>query len=298
MIHKPCKICSSENWITAYEGKVRHGAFGQSVPGKIFQCTTCGVEYLTPIISDLKSYYQSDAYRKDIGEVPDPQEFFKAHDQEQFLKYHLLADIPLRNRVIADVGSAAGSFLDGVSGFASTTIAIEPANFYHDSLKQRGHLVYPDTSSAIPEWGGRVDLAVCFSVIEHIEDPVKFLQDIYTLLSENGCLLISTPNRRDILLELGCSEYRSFFYRTAHIYYFDEKSLGVAAETAGFKGFEAKFVHRFNYANFIEWLRSGKPSGNQGNTVLGPAFDRVWQGALEEKGVSDYLYAYLRKQND
>jgi hypothetical protein len=94
-------------------------------------------------------------------------------------------------------------------------------------------------------------------------------------------------------MELGGNEYASFFYRTVHIYYFEEKSLRWAAEAAGYSTFRPRYLHRFNFANFVGWLKQGKPSGNQGDSSLGPGFDRLWQGILEERGVADYLYAYL-----
>ena len=264
--------------------------------GVVYRCARCGVTFLPPVIEDLKDYYQSGVYREDVGESPDAAEFFKLHDTEQLGKYGLLKGLPLRGKVIADVGCAGGSFLDGVRGFASVTIGIEPTVAYHDSLQQRGHIVYPDMTNALLEWRGRVHLVVCFSVIEHVEQPVGLLRDIRTLLAEGGCLLLSTPNQRDILLELGCEAYRGFFYRTAHVHYFDEISLRTAANAAGISSLEAKYIHRFNYANFIGWLRDKKPTGNKGQTVLGTAFDRRWQAVLEERGLADYLYAYMYVQ--
>ena len=290
-----CKICGCHQWSKHYEGRVRHGKFGRYVDGIVWRCTQCGVSYLPPLQEDLVQYYQSDAYRTDLGEKADVESFFALHDREQFDKYPLLADIPLRGKVVADVGCAAGSFLDGVRGFAATTIGIEPATFYHDSLQQRGHAVYADIQDALPEWGGRVDFVTFFSVIEHLAEPAEMLRNIRALLAEGGQALVSTPNLRDILLELGGEPYQSFFYRTVHTYYFDEAALRAAAQIAGLSTVAVRYVHRFNFANFTGWLRDQKPTGNQHITSLGTSFDQLWRMSLETNGVADYLYMYLSR---
>ncbi len=289
-----CKICGSGVWTQLYTGPIRQGKFGRAVPGIVWRCEQCGTGYLPPLARDLEQYYQSDAYRTDVGETADVASFFALHDAEQFPKYGLLAGLAPRSKVIADVGCAAGSFLDGLRGFAAETIGIEPATFYHDSLRQRHHLVYPSTSDALHDWQGRVDLVTCFSVIEHVVDPVGLLRELRALLAEGGQALISTPNARDILLQLGGDSYRSFFYRTVHLYYFDEDALRAAAQAAGFAHGEARYVHRFNFANFAGWLREQKPTGNEGSTPLGAAFDQLWRGALEANGAADYLYMFVR----
>lgn len=291
---EPCKICHSQDQVIAYEGPVRSGTYGKTTLGTVYRCSTCGVEYLPTTIRNLGTYYKEGAYRDDVGESPDIANYFKLHDDEQLGKYALLEGFPLRGQTIADVGCAGGSFLDGLSGFTSQTIGIEPAVAYHNSLKARGHLVYADISDTLREWRGRVNIVTCFSVIEHVKDPVALLQDIRELLAVGGVALLSTPNRDDILLSLNVEAYRSFYYRTAHIYYFNQESLRHAADMAGFPSFVAKYMHRFNFANFLGWLQEGAPVGNRKTTAMGSSFDRMWKVKLETSGVADYLYAYLR----
>jgi SAM-dependent methyltransferase len=291
---KACPICHTNDWYIGYDGPIRCGRFNNLIDAAVYRCAGCDVEYLPPVVEDLSSYYQSGEYRSDIGEAPDISNYFQLHDREQFAKYALVENIPVRNRAIADVGCGGGSFLDGMQGFAARAIAIEPAVAYHASLKQRGYTVYSDTVSAVTELRNGIDFITCFSVIEHVEDPLLLLKEMRTLLAHDGCLLLSTPNRHDILLQLECIPYRSFFYRTAHVFYFTAASLCRAATEAGYSECRIQYVHRFNYANFVGWLRDGHPTGNKGQTILGSTFDRVWQATLEANGATDYLYAFLR----
>jgi SAM-dependent methyltransferase len=289
-----CGICGASEWMVAYDGPIRDGVFGRDRPGTVMRCGGCGVEVLTSPDRSAAAYYADGTYRADVGEGADAASFFERHDHEQFPRLAMLEQIPLRGRVVADVGAAGGSFLDGVRGFAEATIAIEPDRNYHESLKARGHRVFADTRAALADAKGRVDLAVCFSVIEHLDDPVALLADIRGLLAPSGVALVSTPNRDDVLLGAGCDAYRRFFYRVVHRYYFEAGSVRQAAQRAGFNSCQLVYKHRFPFSNFIAWLAEHRPAGRSAPSPLGDSFDRTWIAALEQSGRADYLYAFLR----
>jgi SAM-dependent methyltransferase len=288
-----CRICGAANWAVKYSGPIRDGAFGTYTDASVYQCNNCGVGVLPGAAGFDPAFYTGTDYRERVGEEPDPQSYFRVHDREQFVRYPLFEHVPVRDRTVADIGCAGGSFLDGLGGFAAATIGVEPAVSYHASLRQRGHHVFSSVAEAAKEWGSKVDVAVCFSVIEHVPDPIEFLRDIRALLAPAGRLLVSTPNTRDILLEVGCQAYRQFFYRSVHTYYFDAASLKAAGAAAGFPYFEPIYIHRFNFANFVNWLSQHKPTSNTGPSLLGRGFDRTWKAELEQNGHADYLYAWF-----
>lgn len=292
-MNESCPICGSTEWKAEYKGPVRDGVFGKYDNGTVWTCSGCGVSHLPPRQTNLEDYYQSDEYREDVGEQADPHDYFSRHDDEQFDKARFLKGTSFRGKVIADIGCAGGSFLDVAKGLAEASIAIEPGKSYHASLKERGHRVYGSLESAAEEWEGKVDVAVCFSVIEHVSDPVEFLAGIRRLLKSDGVLVLSTPNHRDALLEFSGNPYRSFFYRWVHPWYFDEDCLRSASSKCGMT-FEPHYVQRFSFANFAAWLREGKPTGNGHDAALGPVFDDVWKSTLEAQKKSDYLYGFCR----
>jgi 2-polyprenyl-3-methyl-5-hydroxy-6-metoxy-1,4-benzoquinol methylase len=198
----------------------------------------------------------------------------------------------LRGRVVVDFGAGAGAFLDTVAGMAAATIAIEPSRAFRDEIHRKGHVVFESGSQVSSEWLGRADLAVCFSVVEHVEDPAGLLREIRATLKPGGRALVSTPNRCDWLMDLLPDCYPAFFYRQVHRWYFDAGSLVRLGESAGFARVEPFFVHRFDLSNFLVWLRDRRPSGLGHLEIPGP-LSAAFVATLEASGRADYLYAWL-----
>lgn len=285
-----CAVCASADAAVSYAGPVRKGVFGQFLDGIVRQCRRCGLEWLVSDEALALDQYKSGEYRERVGEQANAEHFFALHDREQFDKLGHVRDVLTRGAVVADVGCAAGSFLDFVRGVAGRTIAVEPATAYHESLRDRGHEVYVTANEA----GARdVDLATSFSVIEHVDDPLAFVRDMRAMLKPGGWAVLSTPNRRDLLMTHGPAEYKSFFYRQVHRYYFDADALRAVMSGAGFVDIRVEYMHRFGFGNFVAWLREARPAGPQPSPLADP-FDAVWRATLEAQGVSDYLYVVAR----
>ncbi len=285
-----CRICQGADWEELYRGLIRQGRFGNSTSTDrlVYRCKVCDSGWLEGTPVD----YESDAYRESVDEGAGVADFHRAHDGEQAEKLALLGTNQLRGHCIMDIGCGAGSFLDLMRGMAGATVAVEPMRAYHATLQAHGHAVFPYTSEVSREWQGKVDLATCFSVIEHLEDPVRVLAEIRGLLAPGGRLLVSTPNRHDWLLELLPVDYPKFFYRVVHRWYFSAESLRRLGAAAGFARVEPFFHHRFDLGNFLLWLRDRRPSG-RGKVPAEPVLDASFRASLCASGRSDYLYAWM-----
>lgn len=285
-----CPICAAGKTDVVYTGPIRMGRFGdvsdQAFP--VCHCPACDTAWLDETFFD----YAAADYRERVDGDASIERYHAVHDAEQARALVEVGTGGLRDRVVADVGCGGGSFLDLARGLAAETIAIEPARNYHDELRCKGHRLFPDVASALAETAGCVDVAVCFSVIEHIEHPVAFLTEIRKLLRPGGRLVISTPNRQDWLLGLLPAEYGAFFYRAAHRWYLTESSLREIGTRAGFAGIEVRARHRFGLSNLLLWLRDRRPTG-QGAVPVPPALDTAFIGAMNAAGCADYLYAEL-----
>jgi SAM-dependent methyltransferase len=273
-----------------YHGPIRRGRFGDfsGEPRAIWSCAHCGAAWLD---AEHGRDYSSDHYRILVDGDANPATYYRLHDGEQAEKLRLVGTDQVRGKIVADFGAGGGSFLDLVSGMASTTLAIEPTRAFHEDLHGKGHIVSDLAVSS--EWQGRVDLAVCFSVIEHVDDPIALLTGIRRALKPGGRALISTPNRHDWLLELLPNEYAKFFYREVHRWYFDAASLRHLGSAAAFSDIDLFHVHRFDMSNLLVWLRDRCPSG-LGQIKVPSMLSSALTSTLEETGRSDYVYAWMR----
>lgn len=290
-----CDICNSENISVIYKGPIRDGAFGSIVQSQIHKCPTCGISRVDESESFEQQNYESSIYREEMGQGLSVDDFFSNADPIQI--HHLDAFWPFsfRNKIVADVGCGAGSFIDHIAGLASEVIAIEPTKMYHNSLSDRGYKVFSYANEAGTKFNNTVDIVVSFQVIEHVENPIDFLKDICSLLNKGGKLILATPNHDDILMKLLPESFPSFFYRRAHRWYFDEKSLSYCLEQSGFTNLEVRYKHTFGISNTLAWLRDNKPQGNIELPGIGPSADAFWKDYLESSKQADTLFIMAEK---
>lgn len=287
-----CRVCGSAKWTPLYKGRVRMGKFGSlsAQERTVWKCLSCSAGFLEQGLAD----YESAAYRKMVENDDSPAGYYRMHDQEQLERISRLGTGDLRGKVIADIGCGAGSFLDLVKGFAGTTLAVEPARSYYAELKKKEHVHFPYCKDALRSWKGKADLAVCFTVIEHVADPLLFLKEIRALLKPNGELLLSTPNADAWLLDFIPDFYNPFFYRHVHQWYFNGKSIRILGKKAGFRSVKISYMQKFDISNALLWIRDRKPTGLGRYQVLSE-LDGAYRSLLEKSGRADYIYARFTK---
>lgn len=290
-----CEICEAQDWRGAYQGRIRDGSVGKfKKGGLVAQCGGCGVQRLIEVCAIPEEYYESDQYRKSLQQSVESEKAFAEQDWATQYTHDALWPMTIRGKTIADIGCGAGSFLDTCRGQAARQIAVEPCVPFQASLCERGYQVYGSTRDAAAAFPASADLIVSIQVIEHVSDPVGFLRDIRPLLKRDGMLLITTPNRNDILGSLIPDKFREFFYRSAHRWYFDSDSLAGCAQRAGYRVGNVGSLQKYGMSNMLQWLRDGKPMGFTTLPDIGPAADGFWKGYLEEIGRADTLCIKLQ----
>jgi len=292
-----CEICGTDQWSIIYEGPIRSGAFGKQIEkGTVGQCSGCGVARLDEQLSITAAAYESDDYRAILEQGLAADDFFKEHDITQIQNLSAFWPLKFRDKVIADIGCGAGSFLDHVSGLAKEIVAIEPTEHYHNSLRKRGYTAYSYVADAVAVRPASIDVAVTFQVIEHVLNPSAFLSEIAALLKPGGTLIIATPNHDDILMKLLPEEFPSFYYRTFHRWYFDRISLfRCVEEVEGLHVESERCFHGFGMSNTLSWMKDRKPKGHTRLPGINNTADSLWINYLETTGQADTLYILARK---
>ncbi len=287
---KSCEICDSNDWEIAYQGPIRLGEINNISRDDytVYRCKNCTVQWLPNLISKKNHYYESDEYRNTVGESCNIKDYEKKHDGEIQFQFELYP-LPLyRDKVIADIGCGGGLFLDSVKGFAKKTIAVEPNNQLLVQLHDKGHQCFSNIEELLNSNDNGVDLIVSHSVIEHVSHPVNFVESLKKAVRNNGTLIVSTPNAQDFLLTNGPSEYKMFFYRMVHEWYFNEKSLEIALKRVGFSEIQIKYQHMYSLTNALLWMRDKKGYGRL-DILNDESCNFMWKQFLMKTGQAERL---------
>jgi len=291
-----CDLCNTQDYEVVYDGVIRDGVVGikTTIGFGVIKCCGCGLVRLldNPLTME---YYQSDEYRNAYNETSNPSDYIKMHDNEQPPRLDKIGADFFRDKTVLDYGCGGGAFLDLVSGLSGKTLGIEPFSGYHESLIGRGHKIFPDIETAQSEYKDQVESVVSFGVLEHVENPQQYLKNAYGLLKKGGKMYLETDNLHDILMKLNITSFDEFFYRTAHLWYFEDKTLKQMAEQAGFLDIKISFRHNFDMSNVMLWLRDNKPTGNGKLDFLSNGVDQNWIEFVESSGLADLVCIEMTK---
>lgn len=294
-----CSICNSNNIRIIYQGKIRDGGLKRYTKQMVnmYQCQDCDVIWHEPIL-ETKEYYESEEYRNSLEGSSEELNFYKLHDKESLDKFQYTGTTIFRNKAVADIGCGCGAFLDYVSGVANQIIAIEPSETYRKIMDKKGFLSYPYACDAMSTWKEKVDVITSFDVIEHVDNPIAFISDVFELLAEGGKAIIGTPTDAPIMRSLLGEIYeQKVLFSTQHIWIFSKENLSRMALNAGFKeeNIIIKYYQRYGIQNMIGWVRDKEPRSDIEDAFFANAMDSIWKAECEASGMSDYIVLYLEK---
>lgn len=104
-----------------------------------------------------------------------------------------------RNRIVLDVGCGCG-YGTAILDETATKVVGFDSDFDSIQYAQKNYAVPGRVGFAIGDAEKRLfpptsfDVAVCFELLEHLDDPDACLRSMWAMLRENGLLIASTPN--------------------------------------------------------------------------------------------------------
>jgi ubiquinone/menaquinone biosynthesis C-methylase UbiE len=118
-------------------------------------------------------------------------------------KYFINRKIDLNNKQILVVGGGTGAEVFYIyKNFKNTSVfTIEPFKDAIRILNKKAELLnFPIEnikqafSENLPFDNNSFDIVICFTVLEHVNDVEKSIQEMYRVCNENGVVMIETPN--------------------------------------------------------------------------------------------------------
>ena len=164
------------------------------------QCSDCGSLFQSPRppIEAFEAFYRrsesarywADVFYPAVAEVRREKIFRPRVDRLGAL----CADRGMRVDRLIDVGAGYGIFLDEWrSKFPQTqALAIEPSSALAAQCRSKGFAVVEDIVENVRGQEGSADLVTCFEVLEHVHEPLGFVQSLVALARPGGQVFVST----------------------------------------------------------------------------------------------------------
>ena len=284
-----CYLCNSSDFT------IRPGCVRDNKDLDIFECANCGLVRLSSFNHIASEHYENSGMH-DIAQY-DLGSWIKETQRDDKRRYEFLEEKIVNNRVL-DFGCGNGGFLNLAKISANKVSGIELEKALQNSFKENGLNVFPNLELAKKE-GGAWDLITAFHVFEHLQDPKHVLDDLSSLLSDEGELIIEVPNSNDALLVLyNNKDFQNFTYWSQHLYLFNQKNLSELVKQAGLNLNWIKHIQRYPLSNHLHWLAHGKPGGQSklgfiNNKIL----DAEYEKELASLGMTDTIIASVSKGN-
>lgn len=302
----PCKcpLCNAgaekQSAVTScvYGGEGRGHAF--------FHCGSCDVRYLYPGLTveeealfysaEFEGFMASRAGSK--GGWHKAEEHIAANELTRQRRMKYLSPHLEKGCSLLEVGCSSGFMLLPLATAGHMCTGVEPSGVFSEFVKSHGLAVFDSLTQlqgAVPN--ARFDVILHFFVLEHIADPVAFLEAQLALLKPGGKIIFEIPNVADPLYSVyDIPAFERFYWSIAHPWYFSEPSMHYLLNRLG-RPYEILRDQRYDLSNHMIWARDGRPGGMGRFTgMLGEEFEENYKQALIRIGKCDTLIGVISKE--
>lgn len=223
-----CPLCKEKGWKKLYP---KHHA-------RIVQCISCGLIYTNPRLKPrfLKHLYSEEYFKNNNSHVMGYTDYVKDEENitKTFLKRLRAIEKYAKKGRLLDVGCATGFFLNSARENGWSVEGVEVSDFAADFARKRFDLqVYKGDISTINLPKNRYDVITLWDVIEHVTDPINVLKHLRMNLTDNGILVITTPDADSIPARLAKHMWMGYKLSDEHLMYLSKKTIENLLERAG-----------------------------------------------------------------
>lgn len=215
------KASNIPNIISPQDFAITDSNYGTT--GDLYRCEKCGFMQCSQL-QDVLSYYEriEDASYEDSRQI-------RALQQYRLLLY--VMKIKKSGRLL-DIGASSGILVEQAIAMGYKAEGVEPSRYLCSKARELGlpihlgKLPHPDVKPSY-------DVVTMVDVLEHVNNPIKMLEDMKEVLSDDGVGLLVTPDVGSVMARL--MRFKWWHYRIAHIGYFQRSSLILALDKVGFE---------------------------------------------------------------
>lgn len=170
-------------------------------------CDFCYTLYLCPRLNELNMnkiynqmesvlYWETDFYKKTMNARRETMFVPRAQKVIEVSKKFL--PMKIKKPRLIDIGCGYGIFLEEIKkgNFFNDIIGVEPTKSLAEATKSRGFKVVEQwiDNKNVDSIGYKASVLTCFEVLEHVNDPLIFLNTFSKLLNFGGLFMLSFPS--------------------------------------------------------------------------------------------------------
>jgi len=198
--YRPCPICGQDEYINLEKFINRYD---------VCKCKICNSEYVNPVPSiDALSYYYNECENNKLFaklNITRQMKDFRLDSRIDFIKKFVEKIISRKNegRInILEIGCNNGTFLSLLNEFISSIGAQSKIDLYGididksviENTVDKSLNLHALPAEQIEELNIKFDMILHFELIEHLCNPVSFINSIYENLIDGGFTIFTTPN--------------------------------------------------------------------------------------------------------
>jgi 2-polyprenyl-3-methyl-5-hydroxy-6-metoxy-1,4-benzoquinol methylase len=234
----------------------------------VYYCDGCEIAMLdnNRPEQDFKNFYNKD-YRKKfkpkLNKVSSPQELFDIYSNFQEKRIKLIKGFLKKETRLLEIGCSVGMFLFHIKKYVREVIGIDYDSRAASFASRKCSCQVFDTDIEDTDLGEQTfDIICMFQVLEHVKNPYEFLEKYKRYLKPRGVIYIEVPNLRDALIyAYNLPNHYNFYFHSAHLWYFTEKSLSRLMKKAEFDG-QIYFTQDYNILNHMHWISADAPQSD------------------------------------
>lgn len=199
-----CLICKTETRLVLQ--KMKGYMDGQYYD--IYECPNCNISFSNPLktvdfIYDsiykysqrIPGYSRYFKYAKNIKTKSDPLKYLAGSEPIYWSVKEFLRPYKEQNKKILEIGSGLGYLTYALNFTGYDCLGVDISSNAIEKAKVNFGNYYKSIDIFDKRFDEKFDLIIMTEVVEHVEDPVKFITRSKELLKNGGKLLLTTPNK-------------------------------------------------------------------------------------------------------
>lgn len=273
--------CSSEDIFLQLE-KILKVSFPESIkhaystlPFILLECCNCRLQFFQGLPGGDEAFYQVCAASSQY--YSEKWEFDSVLSKSRLL---------CRGMEVLDIGCGSGKFLKmaGEVGMKATGLEFN-LRLVEEDRKNKLDVLAMSAKELFENTDRRFDVVTCFHVLEHVKEPLLFMNEMACLLKKGGVIFVAVPFRNSLLNQM--FEENPMDWPPHHLTRGDLPQLELLGQKAGLQKCYEEHDHYYNYMGYQIREALLRQIFRQSNTTL------LWR--LFDRGLSIVVNRYTGK---